>query len=41
MLEERPEIEIDFEGEMRALATQADAKNAPSAPASRGLTAAS
>lgn len=31
MLEERPEIEIDFEGEMKALANQVDAKNASAA----------
>ena len=31
MLEERPEIEIDFEGEMKARANQAGAKNAPAA----------
>ena len=35
MLEERPEIEIDFEGEMQALANQAGAKTAPAAGAVR------
>ncbi len=35
MLEERPEIEIDFAGEMQALANQAGAKNAPAAGAVR------
>ncbi len=35
MLEERPEIEIDFEGEMKALTTQADARNASAAGVAR------
>ena len=35
MLEERPEIEIDFEGEMQALANQAGAKNASAGGAVR------
>ena len=35
MLEERPEIEIDFEGEMQSLSNQANAKAAPVAGAAR------
>ena len=31
MLEERPEIEIDFEGEMQALSNQVHTKNGPAA----------
>ena len=42
MPEDRPEIEIDFEGEMRALSNQSNTKNASAANGIwRGSTAAS